>query len=133
MRKYRIIKKINFTYGSTFYKEAYIIEVKRFLFYSFLNWWCGSDLSDTDFWFKDLELNGNTKPQPFKETTKKFGNVLRYCSGTPIITNNYNAAKYFLQKVIELDEYMKNQKLEINKKENKEKTFIIKEEHISYL
>lgn len=108
MSQYRILKKINYRYNDNFYPEAYIIQVKKFMFWNNLKYWSGSDASDVNFWHTHLKKSdGSKRPKPYKETTDKFGS--KCCEGgygNQIFFKDENSAKFFLKKVLELDEYI---------------------------
>lgn len=107
MSQYRIIKKINYKYNGNFYPEVYIIQVKRFLFWENVTWWEGSDVNDENFYKIHLKKSdGTRRPHPYDETTEKYG---RKCcfgnTGGLIFFIEEEPAKFFLSKVLELDQY----------------------------
>ena len=110
MKKYRIIKKQNFKFGNKIYPELYTVEVKTFIFWDYLIWYSGTDISSDEFWFNDLHVGGKSRPLPIHETEKKFGDLLKSGSGTYVVSTDYDTIKFFVDKVIELDKYMQDQK-----------------------
>ena len=102
MKKYRIIKKQNFKFGNKIYPELYTVEVKTFIFWDYLIWYSGTDISSDEFWFNDLHVGGKSRPLPIHETEKKFGDLLKSGSGTYVVSTDYDTIKFFVDKVIEL-------------------------------
>ena len=139
MTQYRILKKINYRYRDNFYPKAYIIQVKKFLFWEDIKWWVGSDVSDENFWKTHLKKSdGSKRPHPYDETQEKYGNKCFGGYGNTIFFFEEEPAKFFLSKVIELDQYFYDVKHEhkdekekavdiiyINKDKNEEKSNII--------
>lgn len=122
MAQYRILKKINYRFYDNLYPEAYIIQIKRFLCWIDLEWWSGTDISDEDFWKDHLKkMDGTKRPHPIDETTKKYGgNCYHGGLGNIIFFFKEESAKFFLSKVIELDQYF--YEVEKERKCKKEKT-----------
>lgn len=121
MAKYRILKKINYKFHDNLYPEAYIIQVKKFLTWVNLGWWSGTDISDKDFWKSHMrKLDGSKRPCPCSETSNKYGsNCYRGAYGNMIFFFEEEPAKFFLSKVIELDQYFYDVQQECKNKKEK--------------
>ena len=73
-------------------------------------WFSGTDIDEENFWFHDNQYDGKSRPKPFHETEKKFGtNSLYPCCRSNVISENYDAIKFFVEKVIELNNYIESQ------------------------
>lgn len=121
MCKYRIIKKVNYNRYGKIYPEVYFIQVKYFLFYYDLTWWCGSDVGDCS---PNRRFNNMANfPTPYYTTKKKFPNMIESINLNNLMFLSKEAALFFIEEINNQNEFCKNIK-KLSKEKTTEITYV---------